>query len=118
MKANRASLPLAPMCQVLGFSPSGYSDRLRRGLSVRERRDAELRRGIRRIWREIGKIYSYPRIHTALPDEGERACRERVARLMRQMGMEGATRRRFKGSATKREAGAKPADHRVRSSPL
>ena len=94
MKANRAFFPLAAMCRVLGLSTSGYSD--------------WLRRGIRRIWRESGKIYGGPRIHAALLDEGERVSRKRVARLMREMGIEGVTRRRFKGSTTKREAGAKP----------
>ena len=109
MKVNRACFPLVAMCRVLGLSTSGYSDWLRRGPSARERRDAELRRAIRRIWRESGKIYGCPRIHAALRDEGERVSRKRVARLMRAMGIEGVTRRRFKGSTTKREAGAKPA---------
>ena len=56
MKAHRAIFPLAAMCRVLGLSTSGYSDWLRRGPSARERRDAELRRAIRRIWRESEKI--------------------------------------------------------------
>ena len=109
MKAHRAIFPLAAMCRVLGLSTSGYSDWLRRGPSARERRDAELRRAIRRIWRESEKIYGCPRIHAALRDEGERVSRKRVARLMRETGIEGVTRRRFKGSTTKREAGAKAA---------
>ena len=55
------------------------------------------------------KTCGSPRIHAALRDEGERVSRKRVARLMREMGIEAVTRRRFKGSTTKREAGAKPA---------
>ncbi|MDE0083324.1 MAG: IS3 family transposase [Gammaproteobacteria bacterium] len=97
-----------------GASIDGYSDWLRRGPSARERRDAELRRAIRRIWIESEKIYGCPRIHAALRDEGERVSRKRVARLMREMGIEGVTRRRFKGSTTKREAGAKAAPDLVK----
>ena len=109
MKANRAIFPLRAMCRVLGLSTSGYSDWLRRGPSARERRDAELRRGTRRIWRESERIYGCPRIHVALRDEGERINRKRVAQLMREMGIEGVIPRRFKDSTTKREAGGKPA---------
>ena len=36
----------------------------------------------------------------ALQDEGERVRRERVARLMREMGIEGLARRRFKAGTT------------------
>ena len=86
MKVNRACFPLSAMCRVLGLSTSGYSDWLWPGPSARERRDAELRRGIRRIWCESGKTYGCPPIHAALRDEGER-----VARLMREMGIEGAS---------------------------
>ena len=45
----------------------------------------------------------------AAQEEAERVSRKRVARLMREMGIEGERRRRFKGSTTRREAGAKPA---------
>ena len=41
--------------------------------------------------------------------EGERVSRKRVARLMRELGIEGVTRRRFKTGTTKRDARARPA---------
>ena len=50
MKAYRATFPLAAMCRVLGLSPSGYYDWLRRAPSARGRRDAELKIGIKAIW--------------------------------------------------------------------
>lgn len=46
--------------------------------SARERRDAELRREIGRIWRGSEKTYGCLRTHAALREKGER-----VARLMR-----------------------------------
>ena len=42
MKAHRAEFPLAAMCRVLGLSPSGYHDWLKRPPSRRARRDEDL----------------------------------------------------------------------------
>ena len=109
MKANRARFPLAAMCRVLGLSTSGYYDWLRRRPSARARRDAELKGRILVKWIESSKIYGCPRIHAALRAEGERVSRKRVARLMRELGIEGVTRRRFKTGTTRRDAKAKPA---------
>ena len=109
MKANRASFPLAVMCRVLGLSSSGYHGWLHRRPSARARRDAELKGGILAKWIESGGIYGCPRIHAALLAGGERVGRKRVARLMRELGIEGVTRRRFKTGTTKRDAGAKAA---------
>ena len=113
MKANRARFALAVMCRVLGLSSSGYHDWLRRGPSARARRDAELKGEILAKWIESGGIYGCPRIHAALLAGGERVGRKRVARLMRKLGIEGVTRRRFKTGTTKRDAGAKAASDLV-----
>ena len=109
MKAHRAVFPLAAMCRVLGLSPSGYYDWLRRPPSARERRDVALKGRIKGIWSESDKTYGCPRIHAALRAEGWRVSRKRVARLMRELGVEGVTRRRFRTGTTKRDAQARPA---------
>lgn len=114
MKAYRAIFPLAAMCRVLGLSPSGYYDWLRRPPSARARRDAKLKGGILAKWIESGETYGAPRIHAALLADGERVGRKRVARLMRELGIEGVTRRRFKTGTTKRDAGAGAAPDLVR----
>ena len=113
MKAHRATFPLAVMCRVLGLSPSGYNDWLRRPPSARARRAAELKGAILAIWIESGGVYGSPRIHAALRARGERVGRKRVARLMGELGIEGVTRRRFRGT-TKRNAKARPAPDLVR----
>ena len=109
MKANRARFALAVMCRVLGLSSSGYHDWLHRGPSARARRDAELKGEILAKWIESGGIYGCPRIHAALLAGGERVGRKRVARLMRELSIEGVTRRRFRTGTTTRDAGAKAA---------
>ena len=77
--------------------------------SARARRDAELKGRILAKWIESGETYGCPRIHAALLAEGERVSRKRVARLMRELGIEGVTRRRFKTGTTRKDAKAKPA---------
>ena len=114
MKAYRATFPLAAMCRVLGLSPSGYYGWLRRPPSARARRDAELKGRILAKWIESGETYGAPRIHAALLAAGERVSRKRVARLMRELGIEGVTRRRFRIGTTKRDAGARAAPDLVR----
>ncbi len=109
MKTHRAIFTLAAMCRVLGLSTSGYNDWLKRSLSVRARRDNALKDKIMEIWNESGGIYGYPRIHAALQAAGERVGRKRVARLMRELGIEGVTRRRFKTGTTRRDAKARTA---------
>ena len=109
MRANLAAFTLAAMCRVLGLSTSGYNDWLRRPPSARALRDAELKGGIEVIWRESDGTYGSPRIHAALRAEGERVSRKRVARLMRELGIEGVTRRRFRTGTTKKDPKARPA---------
>ena len=109
MKAHRARFPLAAMCRMPGLSPGGYYGWLRRPPSARARRDAELKVGILAKWIESGETYGCPRIHAALRADGERVGRKRAARLMRELGIEGVTRRRFRRGTTKRDARARPA---------
>ena len=109
MKAHRAVFPVAAMCRVLGLSPSGYYDWLRRGPSARTRRDAELKGRILAAWLEGRETCGAPRIRAALLAGGERVGRRRVARLMRELGVEGVTRRRFRTGTTKRDPKARPA---------
>ena len=109
MKANEAAFPVAAMCRVLDLSPSGYYGWLKRPPSARARRDAELKDRIMAIWSDNGEICGCPRIHAVLLGQGERVGRKRVARLMRELGIEGVTRRRFKTATTRKDAKARPA---------
>ena len=109
MKAHRAEFPLTAMCRVLGLSPSGYYDWLRRPPSERERRDDELQGRIEAVWMDSRETYGRPRIHAVLRAEGERVGQKRVARLMKRAGIQGVTRRGWKSPTTRRDAKARPA---------
>ena len=109
MNASPAGFSVAAMCRMLGLSTSGYSDWRKRPPSARARRDEELKKRILEIWTESHETYGSPRIHAALQAEGERVGRKRVARLMRELGIQGVTRRRFRIGTTKRDEKSRPA---------
>ena len=82
------------MCRVLGVSPSGYYAWRSRTQSARARRDEELREAIRAIHEASRGTYGVPRVHAELAAQGCRVSRKRVARLMREAGLAGVSRRR------------------------
>jgi len=82
------------MCRVLEVSTSGYYAWLERPVSRRAREDEELLERIRAIHKRSRGTYGAPRIHAELQEQGVRVGRKRVARLMREAGLEGVSRRR------------------------
>jgi putative transposase len=94
VEREKASFPVATMCRVLEISPSGYWAWSKRPPSARARSDAELTERIRDIHKASRGTYGMPRIHAELRDTGTRCSRKRVARLMREGGLEGVHRRR------------------------
>lgn len=80
--------------EVLGVSPSGYYAWLHRRPSERDREDATLTERIRTIHEQSSGTYGAPRVHAELRARGVRVGRKRVARLMRQSGLSGVSRRR------------------------
>ena len=108
MTANRADYPVAMQCRVLGVSPSGYYAWLDRPASARRVTDEVLLERIGAIHRESRSTYGAPRIHAELRDEGWRVGRKRVARLMREAGLVGVSRRK-RIATTRRRPDARPA---------
>ena len=99
---------IATMCRVLGVSPGGFYARLKRPSSARVRVDAELSERIAEIHRRSRATYGAPRIHAELKAQGTRVGRKRVARLMREAGLHGASRRKWV-TTTVRDRNARPA---------
>jgi putative transposase len=82
------------LARALGVSRSGYHSFLKRPESDRRIQDAELRARIAHIHQASFGIYGAPRIHAELADVyGISIGRKRVARLMRELGIEGVSRR-------------------------
>ncbi len=87
-------------CRALGVSRSAYYDWLNGEPSERARQDAVLVVHIRALHRRSHGTYGSPRMQVELQAEGHKVGRERVARLMREQGLSGTPKRRFKGTTT------------------
>jgi putative transposase len=108
VSANQAKYPVRRMCHLLGVSPSGYYAWSRRSSSQHAQSDATLLARIRAIYERSWGTYGAPRIHAELHACGELVSRKRVARLMREAGLWGASRRR-QITTTQRDAKSRPA---------
>jgi putative transposase len=108
MKANQAAHSIPTMCRVLGVSASGYYAWQRRGPSARRRTDRDLLAQIQAFHRQSRGTYGAPRIHRDLRAIGVRVGRKRVARLLKQAGLRGVSRRKWPVT-TVRAAHARPA---------
>jgi putative transposase len=88
---ERDTWPVERMCRVLGVSVSGFYDWLKRTPSRRAQANAELTKRIRAAHEQSRQTYGYPRIHARLRAEGVCVGKHRVARLMRQAGLQPRT---------------------------
>ena len=95
MSENQAAYPIATMCRLLGVSPSGYYEWVKRRPSRRARANAELSEQIRIAHAGSRGTYGSPRVQAELAAQGIRAGRKRIARLMAESGLAGVSRRKF-----------------------
>jgi putative transposase len=93
---------------VLGISTSGYYAWADREPSKRAREDEVLRKRIEAIHRQSRGTYGRPRVQAELKEEGVHIGCKRVTRLMRQAGLQGASRRK-RCRTTVRDRDARPA---------
>ncbi|MEW6360482.1 MAG: IS3 family transposase [Planctomycetota bacterium] len=98
------------MARVLGVSRAGYYAWEKRKLCRRKEEDERLKTRISQIHGASFGIYGAPRVHAELADTyGIRIGRKRVARLMRELGIQGVSRRgKRKAKKTGAEAPAAP----------
>jgi putative transposase len=112
MTANQAEFPIAAMCAAFGVSRSGYYAWRDRRPSARAKADATLSERIVASHARSGATYGAPRIRADLHADGQAVGRKRVARLMRQAGLAGVSRRRGPRT-TIRDARLRPASDLV-----
>jgi putative transposase len=91
---NRARYPIAVMCRVLDVSASGYYAWVKRPPSMRAVTDAALTAKIHAAHVASNGTYGAPRLQIDLAEAGIRVGRKRVARLMRNAGLVGVSRRK------------------------
>jgi putative transposase len=93
---NRDELGVEPICRVLQIAPSTYYAAKRRAVapSARAVRDAVLMQALMVLWVANRKVYGAHKLWKAARRAGHDIGRDQVARLMRQMAIEGISRRR------------------------
>ena len=89
VRARRGRWPVGCMCRVLGVSPSGYYAWLKRGPSRRAQENEALSKRIAEIHEASHGTYGSRRVHAELLEGGDKLSRQRVARLMRNLGLQG-----------------------------
>ena len=95
----RQKYGVEPICRVLPIAPSTYYEHKARQVDhsrvpPRVRRDAVLRDEIEQVWNDNFQVYGARKVWRQLGREGWDVGRCTVERLMRQMGLQGATRGR------------------------
>lgn len=90
---NRKRFGVEPICRTLQVSASAYHQRKTGERSARTVEDERLTEKIREVHAANYECYGYRRMTVALTREGETVGRDRVRRLMRQAGLQGAKRR-------------------------
>jgi putative transposase len=104
IREHRGQFRVAALCRVLKVSPSGYFAWLRRPESSRARQNQMLVVQIKVAHAHSRKSYGRRRIHVQLQRDGISCSRNRVARLMRQEGLCGLRRRKFKATTNSRHS--------------
>jgi transposase InsO family protein len=93
-KAQRRNVKRA--CELLKVSRAAYYAARTDQPSVRRQEDAVLARQVKAVHEESKGRYGAPRVHAQLRAQGRRHSRKRVARLMRQAGLQGRAAKRWK----------------------
>jgi transposase InsO family protein len=97
-------------CELLKVSRAAYYEARKGQPSDRARQDAELASEVQAVHEESKGRYGAPRVHAQLRARGRRHSRKRVARLMRQAGLQGRAAKRWKKTTIPDPAAAARAD--------
>jgi putative transposase len=96
--AEKGNYSIGTLCSCLEVSRSGYYAWCERAPSDRCREDEKLKVKIAASHSASRKTYGSPRILCDLREDGDLVSRKRVARLMRELGVEGVQKRRYRAT--------------------
>jgi putative transposase len=107
---ERAHHAVSRLCSLLNVSRQGYWAWKQRPVSRRRREDERLKPRILEAWDASDQTYGAPRLHAELRlAAGVRVGKKRVARLMRELEIQGVSRRRGRVRTTTPDKRAAPA---------
>ena len=101
---HRERFGVEPICETLQVAPPTYYAALSRPPSARELRDGELRVEIARVHGENFDVYGTEKVWKQLRRERVEVGRDRVARLMAELELEGAVRGKTWRTTTDRKS--------------
>ena len=107
---NKDRFGVEPICDHLPIAPSTYYAAKSSPPSARRLRDQELKAHITRVHRDNFGVYGARKVWCQLNREGIRVARCTVQRLMRELGLQGVRRGRFKRTTIADGQAARPAD--------
>ena len=108
--AHRDTFGVEPICRSLAIAPSTYYAAKTRPPSKRSREDAELKPEIERVHGGNFAVYGTRKVWRQLRREDFDVGRDRVARLMTELGLCGATRTKRIRTTTAAPESERPAD--------
>ena len=107
---ERAHHAVSRLCSVLNVTRQGYWAWKQRPVSRRRREDERLKPRILEAWDASDQTYGAPRLHAELRlGAGVAVAKKRVARLMRELEIQGVSRRRGRVRTTIPDKRATPA---------
>lgn len=110
IEAEKAEHRISRLCTVLGVTRQGFYAWRRRGPSLRQLGDDELKKLIVTVYDGSHQTYGAIRVNDELREEHDvHVGRKRVARLMRELGLQGVSRRGKKPRTTTPAEKAPPA---------
>ena len=97
IEEHRRAIGVEPICKQLPIAPSTFYDHMAKRenpdlLSDRAKRDMALKPEIERVWEQNYKVYGVRKVWHQLRREGFDVARCTVARLMKDLGLEGIIR--------------------------
>lgn len=107
---HNADYQIDELCEAFGVSRSGYYAHLRKPEGHRHREDQRLRPQIAAAFAASRQTYGTPRLRAQLArQQGLGISRERIARLMRELGLQPLQKRAFIPRTTQADPAAHPA---------
>ena len=98
--ATKAEHTVTILCRCLRVTRSGFYAWQKRPRPARAKSDAQLAATVAAVHLRSRRTYGSPRVHRELLARGVRVGKKRVERLMRENGIQGRRKRRFKHTRT------------------
>ena len=100
IRDHREEFEIAIMCEVLDASRSGFYEWLTRDPIAKDLKVESLKEAMKDIFKKSRQTYGAPRMLNALMAQGYKIGKEKVASLMRNLGLRPKAAKKFKGATT------------------